>query len=104
MARRKQRNPDKRESEVVQAAYELALERIKSGKASDALITYLLKQEGKTATAARNRMVAQTNLYDIKAEAVVQDSRSAELFEEAIAAMKIYSGAQNSGGIDDEVL
>lgn len=102
MAQRRQRNPDKREAEIVQAAYELALERIKSGKASDALLTYLMKQEGKTATASRNRMVAQTNLYDIKADAVAQDSRNAELFEDAIRAMRVYSG--EVGGIDDEML
>lgn len=99
MAQRRIRNPEKRESEVVQAAYELALERIKSGKASDALLTYLMKQEGKTASASRARMAAQTNLYDIKADAVIQDSRSAELFEEAIKAMRVYNG-----GIDDEML
>lgn len=103
MARRRQQNPERREAEIVQAAYELALERIKSGKASDALLTYLMKQEGKTAKASRNRMIAQTNLYDIKAEAVAQDSRNAELFEEAIRAMRIYSG-NAGGGIDDEVL
>lgn len=103
MARRRQKDLDKREAEVVQAAYELALERIKSGKASDALLTYLMKQEGKTARASRDRMVAQTNLYDIKADAVAQDSRSAELFEDAIRAMRAYSG-EAPGGIDDEVL
>lgn len=100
MARRTQRNPEKREAEVVQAAYELALERIKSGKASDALITYLMKQEGKTASTARARMVSQTHLYDIKAETVAQDAKNSEMFEEAIRAMKAYSG----GGIDDEML
>lgn len=103
MARRRQKSPDKREAEIVQAAYELALERIKSGKASDALLTYLMKQEGKTATASRNRMVSQTNLYDMKAEAVAQDSRNAELFEDAIQAMRRYTG-HIDGGIDDEVL
>lgn len=103
MARRRSKEVNKRESEVVQAAYELALERIKSGKASDALLTYLMKQEGKTAKASRDRMIAQTNLYDIKAEAVAQDSRNAELFENAIRAMRVYSG--NDGGeIDDEML
>lgn len=100
MAHRRQRNPEKREAEIVQAAYELALERIKSGKASDALLTYLMKQEGKTAKASRDRMIAQTNLYDIKAEAVAQDVKNSEMFEEAIRAMRAYSG----GGIDDEVL
>lgn len=99
MARRKQRNVEKREAEIVQAAYELALERIKSGKASDALLTYLMKQEGKTASSSRERMAAQTRLYDVKTEAVAQDSRNAELFEEAIRAMRVYSG-----GIDDEML
>ena len=103
MAQRRQRNPERREAEVVQAAYELALERIKSGKASDALLTYLMKQEGKTAKASRDRMIAQTNLYDIKAEAVAQDPRNAELFEDAIRAMRIYSGNAD-GGIDDEML
>lgn len=102
MARRTQRNPEKREAEAVQAAYELALERIKSGKASDSLITYLMKQEGKTASYARERMAAQTRLYDIKTEAVAQDSRNAELFEEAIEAMRLYSGS--GGEIDDEML
>lgn len=99
MARRTQRNVEKREAEAVQAAYELALERIKSGKASDALITYLMKQEGKTAKAARDRMVSQTHLYDIKADAVAQDARTADMFESAIRAMRAYSG-----GIDDEAL
>ena len=104
MARRTQRNPDKREAEIVQAAYELALERIKSGKASDALLTYLMKQEGKTATASRARMISQTNLYDAKTDAVAQDSRNAELFAEAIEAMRLYSGHSEKGGIDDEAL
>lgn len=103
MARRRQKNPDKREAEAVQAAYELALERIKSGQASDTLLAYLMKQEGKTADTARKRMVAQTRLYDVKTEAVVQDSNAAELFAQAVEAMKRYSG-QSDRGIDDEML
>lgn len=103
MARRRHRNSEKREAEVVQAAYELALERIKSGKASDALLTYLMKQEGKTASASRARMISQTNLYDAKTDAVAQDARNAELFEAAIQAMRRYSG-DSGGGIDDEAL
>lgn len=103
MARRKPKNPDKREAEAVQAAYELALERVKSGKASDALLTYLMKQEGKTADAARQRMMAQTRLYDVKTEAVIQDSNAAELFAQAVEAMRRYSG-QREQGIDDEML
>lgn len=103
MARRKQRNSDKREAEVVQAAYELALQRIKDGKASDALLTYLMKQEGKTSETARSRMVAQTRLYDVKTEAVVQEANAADLFAEAVAAMRRYSG-QSNRGIDDEML
>lgn len=103
MARRKKNDPDKREAEAVQAAYELALQRIKDGKASDALLTYLMKQEGKTAESARNRMVAQTRLYDVKTEAVIQDSNAAELFAQAVEAMRRYSG-QSDRGIDDEML
>lgn len=48
-------------------------------------------------------MMAQTRLYDVKTEAVIQDSNAAELFAQAVEAMRRYSG-QREQGIDDEML
>lgn len=104
MARRKTTDPKKRELEITQAAYDLAFERIKSGKASDALLSLLIKQSSSTGIAAKERMISQTAMYDAKVEAIKEDAKSSALFEEAIAAIQRYSGTAPRREVDDEAI
>lgn len=104
MARRKLTDPKKRELEITQAAYELAIERIRTKKVSDSLLSLLIKQGSSTGVAMRERMSAQTALYNAQIDAIKEDARAAELFEEAIAAMQRYSGRNSRTEIDDEML
>lgn len=103
MARRKTTDPKKRELEITDAAYELALKRVRSGEATDALLSLLIKQSSSTGVAARERMIAQTAVYNAQVEAIHEDAKSSALFEEAIAAIQRYSGKKPTE-VDDEAI
>lgn len=103
-ARRKTTDPKKREIELTNAAYDLAMERIRSNEISDSLLSLLIRQGSSTGAAAKERMIAQTAMFNAKVDAIKEDARSSELFEEAIAAIQRYSGNRPKRGVDDEAL
>lgn len=104
MARRKTTDPKKREIEITAAAFEEALRRINDGRATDALLSLLIKQGSANGIAMRERMIAQTGMYNAQIEAINEDKKSSALFEEAIAAMQRYQGKKPENEVDNEAI
>lgn len=88
--------PEARENQMIALAMNRAQERIESGKASDGLLIHFLKLATEKEKLERENLALQTELTKAKTDAYKSAQEVKELYEEAIAAMKIYSGHEDS--------
>ncbi len=91
--------PEARENQMIAAAIDLAEKQLIAGTASSQVITHFLKLGSTTAMLEKKNLEKQTELLTAKTEAVQSAKRVEELYQNALNAMKTYSG--NRG--DDEV-
>ncbi len=81
-----------REQQLINAAYNLAAQRIEDGSATAGEIMYFLKM-GSQQTRLQNEVLSlQRDLVQAKTEALKAQRKHDELYAEAIAAFKVYSG------------
>lgn len=90
--------PEARELQLVSLAIDLAEQQLREGTASSQVITHYLKLGTTTARLEREKLERENKLLAAKAEAIESDKERAKLYEEAIEAMRRYSG---HGGSDD---
>lgn len=86
--------PEARENQLIAAAVDLAEEQLRNGTASPSVITHFLKLASTKQQLEIEKLKSETEFLKAKAEAVQSNQRSEELYEEAIAAMRRYSGMQ----------
>lgn len=89
--------PEARENQLVSLAVKLAEQQLKDGTASSQVITHYLKLGTVKEKLEREKLEKENELLRAKAEALQSAKRQEELFEEAIKAMREYSG----GNVDD---
>lgn len=96
---RKPRRPpattlEARQNQLVAAAVDLAEKQILEGTASSQVITHYLKL-GTTREQLEQQKIAQENeLLRAKVEAMASAKRVEELYEDALKAMRAYSGQE----------
>lgn len=81
-----------RENQLVSLAMDLAEKRMREGKATSQEIVYFLKAGSPDEKLKRELLQAQSELAKAKADAIKAEQQNAEMFAEAIAAFKDYSG------------
>lgn len=86
------RTPEARENEVIAMAYDLAEKQIKEGTASAMVITHFLKLGSQKARLEQETMKQQLRLMGAKTEAIESSKTEGSKYEEAIEAMRRYSG------------
>lgn len=103
-ARRRQSEPDKpkrqrpattpegRETELVSLAHDLAEEQIRSGTASSQVVTHFLKLGSTREQLEQEKLRHENELTQVKIEALASAKRMEDLYEQAIDAMRSYSG------------
>lgn len=97
--RRPASTPEARENQIIAAAYDLAEKQILEGTASSQVITHFLKS-GSIQTRLENEKLKKENeLLIAKVEALKSAKRVEELYEDALKAMRSYSG---QGETDEE--
>jgi hypothetical protein len=90
-----------RENQLISLAVELAEKQMREGSASSQVITHFLKLAS-TREKLEQRKIEQENLLlSAKVDQLASAKRIEELYEEALKAMKTYSG-QNGGDYEDE--
>ena len=89
---------DARKSYLTNLALDLIEQRLLDGTATSQETTYFLRFGSKEAEYKEQILKAQKELYEAKTEALQSQKRSEELYENAINAMRRYSGV----GISDE--
>lgn len=103
MANRKKRpaiNPENRENQMINLAYEAAEKLMESGKASSQIITHFLKLGSLKAEMELEKLRAETEYARAKTEGVKAQKDSTELAAKAIEAFRMYAGIKQEEGED----
>ena len=91
--------PEARENQMISLAMDLVEQRLLNGTASSQETTHFLKLGTAKEKLERARLEKENELLKAKTEAVKSGQRMEELYENAIKAMRTYSG---NGTEDDE--
>ena len=90
--------PEARENQMISLAMDLVEQRLLNGTASSQETTHFLKLGTAKEKLEREKLEMENELIKARTEAIQSGQRMEELYEEAIKAMKNYSG----NGVDDD--
>ena len=90
--------PEARENQLIAMAYDLAEEQILEKTASSQTINHFLKLCSMKEQLEKEKLVRENELLRAKVEALESVKKTEELIEEALKAMRSYSG----NGDDDD--
>ena len=91
--------PEARENQLISLAVDLAEKQLQEGTASSQVITHYLKLGSTKERIEKEILEKQKELISAKTESIKSAKRVEELYEEALKAMRNYSG---QGGPDDD--
>ncbi len=93
--------PEARENQLISRAVDLAEKQLIEGTASAQVITHYLKLGSTKEKIEKEILEKQKELLEAKTESLKSTQRIEELYENALRAMKNYSGQDDS--YDDEM-
>lgn len=85
-------SPEQRENQLISLAYNLVEERLLDGTASSAETTAILRLGTAKAQLEKEKLKQEVKLAEAKTDAIKSSKRQEELIEEALKAMRRYSG------------
>ena len=88
-------SPDAREQQMIALAMDLVEKRLREGTATSQETTHLLKLATSREQLEKEKLELEKELLQAKTENIRSQERSEALFEEAIKAMKTYSGGHD---------
>lgn len=86
--------PEARENQLVSLAVDLAEKQLMEGTASSQVITHYLKLGSSKYKAEKEKLERENELLRAKTESLESAKRIEELYEDALKAMRNYSGAE----------
>lgn len=92
--------PESRENQLIAAAVDLVEKQIREGKASSQVLTHFLKLASVREQLERDRLRSENELLKAKVESLASAGRVEELYKNALAAMRAYSGRPESEEIE----
>lgn len=92
--------PEGRENQMISLAVDLAEKQLIEGTASSQVITHYLKLGSTKERLEKEKLEEENKLLKARTKALQSSDRVEELYKNAIAAMKRYSG--NSRGDEDD--
>lgn len=99
--RRPAMSPEARENQLVSLAVNLAEQQLIEGTASSQVITHYLKLGSSKDKIEKEILENRKELIKAKTETLYSTQRIEELYENALEAMKAYSGQDNPNDGDD---
>lgn len=87
-------SPEAIENEMIALAYKEVEYRIRNHQASSQELVHFLKMGSEKERLEREKLEAEMQLQKVKADAIESSKHMEELYENAINAMKVYSGAE----------
>lgn len=102
--RRPATTPEAREQQLISSAVDLAEKQIREGTASAQVITHYLKLGSSRERLEQQKISLENELLVVKREAMESAQRVEELYGQALAAMRSYSGEEplQMGDDDDD--
>lgn len=92
---RRSPDPETRERQIINAAYDLAEKQILEGTASSQVITHFLKMGTAERELEREKLRREVALIEAKTDALESAKRLEALYADAINAMKRYQGVSD---------
>lgn len=86
------KTPEGRENQMIALAMDVAEKQMRDGTASAQVITHFLKLGSTKETLEKEMLAKRTALLSAKTESLESARRVEELYENALEAMRIYSG------------
>lgn len=94
--------PEARENQLINLAVNCAEKKLRDGTASNQLICFYLKLGSTKERLELEKLEKETELLKAKASALESSQKIEELYTNAMAAMRRYSGQYDDGEEDDE--
>lgn len=94
--------PEARENQLIYLATELAEQQLREGTASSQVITHYLKLGSSKERIEKEILEKQKELISAKTETLKSAKKIEELYANAIAAMRRYSGNNDNGGDEED--
>ena len=94
--------PESRENQLISLANDRAEQMLRDGTASSQVITHYLKLGSTRERLEHERLIHENELLRAKTESIKAQQRDSEMYENAINAMKLYSGVGNQNVSGDE--
>jgi len=88
--------PEARENQLISLAVDLAEKQLRDGTASSQVITHYLKLGSTKEKIEKEILEKQKELIEAKTQSLQSAKRIEELYENALDAMRRYSGRSNS--------
>jgi hypothetical protein len=101
-ARRPATTPEGRENQLISLAADLAEKQLKEGTASAQIVTHLLKLGSTRERAEQERLKNENLLLAAKIEQLASAQRIEGLYEQALNAMRSYSGQEMDMSDEDD--
>lgn len=95
------KTPEERERQLQAKAYDLAERQLEDGTISAQVLSHFIKAGSVRERLEQERMMREVDLLVKKAENMESVKRVEELYENAIAAMRSYGGAEPTETFDD---
>lgn len=90
--RRPAATPEQRENQLIALAYDVAEQQMRNGTASSQIVTHFLKYGSAREELEREKLKSENLLAEAKIKSMESAERIEELYSEAIASMRRYSG------------
>ena len=84
--------PEARENQMIALAVDLAERQLSEGTASAQVITHYLKLGTTRETLEKEKLTRENELLKARSDAIASAQKSEELYANALAAMRSYSG------------
>lgn len=85
-------SPQARENELISLATDVAEQQLRDGTASAQVITHFLRLATAREELEREKLFNENRLLEIKTETLESNKRMESVYEEALEAMRRYSG------------
>lgn len=92
--RRPAMTPEGREDQLIALASDLAEKQLRAGTASALVVNHFLRLGSSREKLEKRKLELESELLEVKREAIESAQRVEVLYEEAIAAMRRYSGQE----------
>ena len=100
--RRPASTPELREQQLVADAMNFAEDQIRNGTASSQIVTHFLKEGSPRSQLEREKLIQENERLKAQVAQLASAKRVEELYEDAIHAMRKYSGHYDDGDDLDE--